>query len=126
MTSLTSLSLLGALLLALVLRASSRPQTFDPEAEDFGDFVVPSDKLGFIIGDITVFSDHVSVDRPKKKSNLDSPPEEAKGPRTFALVAGPPGVEGEPVGDVGGSQGISISGASITFNRPATVEETAR
>ncbi|XP_037780048.1 uncharacterized protein LOC119576420 [Penaeus monodon] len=119
MSTLTSISLL-CVLLGLVLQASSRPQNLNAETEDFGDFVIPSEKLGFIIGDITVFSDHVNVDRPKKKSS--PPPEEAKGPRTLALLAGP---EGGEVGVAAASPGISISGASITFNSPARVEEVS-
>ncbi|XP_063607437.1 uncharacterized protein LOC134782040 [Penaeus indicus] len=117
MSSLTSFSLL-CVLFALVLQASSRPQDLNSDAEDFGEFVVPSEKQGFIIGDITVFSDHVNVDRPKKKP---PPPEEAKGPRTLALVTGPE--EGQVGVASAASPGISISGASITFNRPARVEE---
>ncbi|XP_042879054.1 uncharacterized protein LOC122257680 [Penaeus japonicus] len=118
--SLATLFLLLGVILSLALQASSRPQSLNTDAEGLEEeFVVPSHKLGFIIGDITVFSDHVNVDRPKKKSKQDSPPpEETKGPRTLSLVAGP---EGGEVGVAAESPGISISGASITFNRPAEV-----
>lgn len=99
----------------------------------------PKPGQGSFLGEVMVMSEDVTVKRtPKTKKKPSKPPQE--GPRASALVAAPEvsvpeAVVGIAVGtgkafDVGAntghvleddSPGISISGTTLTFHRPARV-----
>ncbi|XP_037797818.1 uncharacterized protein LOC119593001 [Penaeus monodon] len=131
------------LMVSLAACVTSRP--LEEDAETVATEITPAPPSaprpgqGSFLGEVMVTSEDVTVKRtPKGKKK--SPKSSQEGPRASALVAAPEvsdpeAVVGIAVGtgkafDVGvntgyvlndGSPGISISGATLTFNRPAQV-----
>ncbi|XP_064107854.1 uncharacterized protein LOC135216426 isoform X2 [Macrobrachium nipponense] len=111
------------LLVTSSILVSSRPQeggsgTFD---------LRPSQPLGSFIGEIVVSSSHVAVKpKSKRKRPEKNEAEEEDGPRFSKFIGGP---ESEltvsagagPSVAVASGPSLSISGSTITFNKPAEV-----